>query len=380
MTGLWIRVDADEVNGERVAVLVAELGIDPIQALGHLVAFSGKVAHHRPEGIISDVSPALLELWAVWRGERGAFARVVLERLCEPPGELREWEATMGDLLRRRRLDRERKAEERRLEKEARARETEARQGLSAVPGQSADSPRISAPTERNGTGRDGTNGESHSTGSGKPGPAVEKSSKKRDTLDGLPPNAVRLLTLFYGNAPPKRKRDVLAQLRDTIDPARPGAVLDRHTTVRARSLEQLDEACARILARPPRDLDLGVRFVLHELTALEKAARVAATEGSAARSQAEERHDAAWRHARGIAVARWEREHPERAAELRAQAERDLPDAKGLGEIGRLVVVERYAQLAADVVRFPSVDAWRPVPGQSSDRHDLTRVGEVAR
>jgi len=387
----WIRVDAGEIDGERVAALVAALGIEPVLALGHLVALSGKIAQHRPDGDIRTVPPVLLERWASWQGERGAFAAAVLSDLCDPPGILRDWLDTMGKLVahaekeRRRKkvaYDRERlarEAEEQRDQLELEGSRGSSAEAEPALRGNSAESP-----TPRNGTGRNGTNGDSPSTGTEKLSkasaavPAVDKSvgKGKSDPLAGLPASAVRLLTLFYANADGRRKRDVLEQLRDTIDPARPGARLDRNTWVRARSPEELETACALVLRDPPRDLDLGVRFVLHRLTELQARAAKQATEGASSRAAEEERRLDQWRRARAIAVSKWELEHKAEAADLLALAETHVPNeaVEAAGRWGRELRMEHYAALVAERMKFPGADEWK-APAKSTPR-GLSRIG----
>ncbi|MFL5912738.1 MAG: hypothetical protein ACJ768_19505 [Gaiellaceae bacterium] len=387
----WIRISSAELYGERVAALVAGLELEPIAALGHLVALCGQVSQHRPDGDIRTVSPVLLERWAEWRGERGAFAAVVLGELCDPPGILRDWLETMGKLVAEAEKDRRRKkAAYDKLRAAREAAQEHEQIGLGApvsaeagpaLRGDSADSPdtRTYVRTDVR-TNRDLSNGPDSVSKASSAGPVVDKPVEKGksdpDPLAGLPPSARRLLALFYANAPGKRKRDVLEQLKDTIDPARPGARLERGTYVRARDVEQLETACALVLRDPPRDLDLGVRFVLHRLTELEARAAMAATEGAAAREAAEEQHLLAWRRARAIAVAKWEREHPEEVRDLLATAENDVPNdaVEAAGSLGRMVRVEHYAALVAAKIRFPSADAWKAPPKPPA--RTLARLG----
>ncbi|MFL5909451.1 MAG: hypothetical protein ACJ768_02615 [Gaiellaceae bacterium] len=385
MPWTWIRVSSDEIDGERVEALVAGLEIEPVVALGHLVALCGKVSVHRPHGVIGDVAPALLEKWAAWRGERGAFAAVVFGSLCDPPGELREWRETMGKLVAEAEKDRRRKKVDYDRRRAAQERDqlplgapVSAEAGP-ALRGDSAENPppRTYGRTNER-TEREISNGDGSASKASPAGPVVDNSVEKgkSDPLAGLPPSARRLLALFYANATGKRKRDVLEQLRDTIDPARPGARLERGTYVRARDAEQLETACALVLRDPPRDLDLGVRFVLHRLTELEARAATAATEGAAAREAAEEQHLAAWRRARAIAVAQWEREHPEEVRDLLATAENDVPNdaVEAAGSLGRMVRVEHYAALVAAKIPFPGADTWKAPPRPPA--RTLARLG----
>lgn len=110
MKALWIRVEAHEVDSVRVAQLAEALGIDPVMALGHLVALAGQVAEQTPDGHIATVPNVTIERWARWSGRRGEFARAVREILQDGAGFLDDWNESMGKLVERRAKDRQRKA------------------------------------------------------------------------------------------------------------------------------------------------------------------------------------------------------------------------------------------------------------------------------
>jgi hypothetical protein len=70
----WIRVATSAPADPKVFALADALGIDPMHALGAMVAVMTHLPAHAPDGNLHAVPPALLEHWAAWRGERGAFA------------------------------------------------------------------------------------------------------------------------------------------------------------------------------------------------------------------------------------------------------------------------------------------------------------------
>lgn len=182
--------------------------------------------------------------------------------------------------------------------------------------------------------------------------------------LDGLPEHAVRLVTLFYADSRASKRKDAIDQLRDTLDPRRPGAQLDRNTWVQAAGPTQLDAACKRVLENPPRNLELGARFVLHELTKLQAAKRINATEGAAARAAAEERRYRRWRGARARAVMAWESDldNQATAGELRAKvaAKLGLPEDVLEQTFAQQAIGELYAQAVADICGFPELEQWQ--------------------
>jgi hypothetical protein len=51
-------------------------------------------------GDLSEVSDATLEMWALWRGKRGVFAKAFRLQLCDANGVVRSWEKHNGGPLR----------------------------------------------------------------------------------------------------------------------------------------------------------------------------------------------------------------------------------------------------------------------------------------
>lgn len=164
MKGLWIRVEAHEVDSVRVAQLSEHLGVEPYAALGLLVALGGQVAEQTPDGHIANVPNATLERWARWSGKRGAFATAVREILQDGEGYLEDWRESMGKLVERREKDRLRKTPGKGAELPA------------SGDGNSTESGADSSATGRYGTGR-------HEEGDTPAGAARHGKPAKIDTL-----------------------------------------------------------------------------------------------------------------------------------------------------------------------------------------------------
>lgn len=107
MKRLWIAVEAHLVKRYIVHQAAEYLGVTPIEALGHLVAFWGEVAEDAKGGDISSTLDGQIEAWAIWEGELGLFARFIREH-CVTDGVIRGWEEMQGPLEARRDKDRER--------------------------------------------------------------------------------------------------------------------------------------------------------------------------------------------------------------------------------------------------------------------------------
>jgi hypothetical protein len=88
---LWLRVDAHKIDSREVCEIADALGIDVVQALGHVVALGGAVAEHTDDGNIAIVADTTLERWARWSGKRGAFAPALRRALQDENGEYDHW-------------------------------------------------------------------------------------------------------------------------------------------------------------------------------------------------------------------------------------------------------------------------------------------------
>lgn len=214
------------------------------------------------------------------------------------------------------------------------------------------------------------------------PEPAVEPSANGRKLegdhpeLAGLPLHAVRLVTVCYAMSKASRRKDAIDQLREALcHPELPGAQLDRNTWVRAANPAQLDLACRAVLQQPPRNLELAVRFVLLELLKLQARQANEATEGAAARNREALEHEQRWRKARARAILAWERDNPERAGALRAEAKRQIPEAHAGQRWAQEVELQLYATLAGEAIGFPPPEKWQD---RASKPAGLQAIGEI--
>lgn len=106
---LWIRIDANIGENPNVWKLAGVRGLSANESVGLLVVLFGKVAEHCPHGNVSDVPDALLERWAGWTGEPGAFATSFRE-LFVSDGVVEGWEKRQGKLVERAEKERQRAA------------------------------------------------------------------------------------------------------------------------------------------------------------------------------------------------------------------------------------------------------------------------------
>lgn len=158
MQSLWIRVVANmgqrKVTARLSSVLRTSAGLSRgasrAAAVGYLVMLWGSVAENTTDGRVDDVPDELLEDWAGWDGEPGAFARWLREHHVTD-GRINDWDEYAGALEDRREKDRERKRRQRQREKEEQ------------------ESPRDVRVTSArtNGNGTDGQNRELHTSPDG---------------------------------------------------------------------------------------------------------------------------------------------------------------------------------------------------------------------
>lgn len=128
----WFAVSTSVCRDPSVAAFARAVGIDKLQAVGHLVSVWAAIAEHGDEtGFIRDTVDEDLEEWALWRGAPGAFAVAFRAHFQDPDGTLHAWERRNGAMLRKARLDAERKRRSR------------------TVRGLSVDSPTDSPPDRR---------------------------------------------------------------------------------------------------------------------------------------------------------------------------------------------------------------------------------------
>ncbi|SRR5581483_5707221 len=116
----WIRWETRAPDHELVGALAEALRVEPAHALGLYVAACCGFGEYRQDGDASQVTDTTLELWALWRGKRGAFAQV-FRAVCverregqrDPVGVVRGWWRQRA-LLEKQRRDAARPASDRR--------------------------------------------------------------------------------------------------------------------------------------------------------------------------------------------------------------------------------------------------------------------------
>lgn len=148
----WIRIDLAIGTDPSVVTMAHQLGIPVAQAVGHLTLTLTNFPTHARNGVIADIHDAALEMWALWGGETGAFAREFRARLCDERGKVRAWDKINGEAIRKADKDLRRLKKWRADRDKHRDAERGVTRGVERV--RNANDTRIKA---RDGTGRDGT-------------------------------------------------------------------------------------------------------------------------------------------------------------------------------------------------------------------------------
>lgn len=115
MADLWVQVDAGFPTSKLVD-RARGLGLDTDQVIGKFVRLWLAVMVSQTHGSLGERSDAWIEEAVGWRGEVGAFARLVRQYHCDEKGEIRDWFEKYGKLEKVR-------AEANRLKREQRLRE-----------------------------------------------------------------------------------------------------------------------------------------------------------------------------------------------------------------------------------------------------------------
>lgn len=114
MTSLWIRVNARLADDADVRAFGRTLFPDlpgwiaVEAACGLLCTLWGRVIDEQEDGDLSQRDDDVIEEWAKWRGDAGAFASAFRAAFTRN-GVIRTWAEYQGPLIARRKLDRERK-------------------------------------------------------------------------------------------------------------------------------------------------------------------------------------------------------------------------------------------------------------------------------
>jgi hypothetical protein len=104
---LWIRIDSNIGDNPNVLKLAEHRGVSAEEIVGLCVILFGKLAEHCPDGDVSNVSDAMLERWASWKREPGAFA-ADFRRLFVTDGVVEGWAKRQGKLIERAAKEKER--------------------------------------------------------------------------------------------------------------------------------------------------------------------------------------------------------------------------------------------------------------------------------
>lgn len=104
----WIRISVGISEDPRTHQLAESLGVRVAEAGGLMVFVLTKFPAHAPTGDLAKVPDSLLELWAVWEGKRGVFAKAFRETFLDATGRWASWDKHNGKALQKLDRDRER--------------------------------------------------------------------------------------------------------------------------------------------------------------------------------------------------------------------------------------------------------------------------------
>ena len=116
----WIKVEPAIVNHPKTRQLAKFWGCHPYQVVGFLVALWGYCVEYQEDGNVDGLPSDVLEEFAAPCCPASGTVRDVLQQvgLVDADGRLHDWDEYTGELIERRRKDRERKRLERRKVKE----------------------------------------------------------------------------------------------------------------------------------------------------------------------------------------------------------------------------------------------------------------------
>ena len=115
----WIRVAVAIADDPDIHLLAAALGVRVAEAVGLVVGLLTKFPEHAPDGSLATVPDSLVERWAGWDGERGAFAPEFRRLFLTDDGVWSAWEKHNGAAMRDAQASRERAAAYRRRQADA---------------------------------------------------------------------------------------------------------------------------------------------------------------------------------------------------------------------------------------------------------------------
>ena len=98
MADLWIQVETTFPRSKLVDAAVRELGLDRDQAMGKLVRLWLAVMEDRRGGNLADRTDSWIEEEVGWRGEPGRFAGFIRQYHLDETGMIRDWPEKYGKL------------------------------------------------------------------------------------------------------------------------------------------------------------------------------------------------------------------------------------------------------------------------------------------
>ncbi len=114
----WIRVAVAVADDPDVHLLADALGVRVAETVGLVVGLLVHFPEHAPDGSLAKVPDSLVERWAGWEGERGAFAPELRRIFLTDAGVWASWEKHNGAAIREANASRDRAAEYRRKKAE----------------------------------------------------------------------------------------------------------------------------------------------------------------------------------------------------------------------------------------------------------------------
>ena len=105
----FVAIDTD-LGADRVTIdLARTLKVRRAHAAGLLALVYAGMARHAQDGCLDTVLDEQIEEWAYWHGTPGTFATLIRSYLCDAQGVVRAWDRWNGAMIRKAKLDRERK-------------------------------------------------------------------------------------------------------------------------------------------------------------------------------------------------------------------------------------------------------------------------------
>lgn len=110
----WIRVSTQIPDDPDIFTLADRLKVRTAEAVGLVVSLLTKFPDHAPDGQLGSLPGPVVERWAGWEGERGAFYNAIIELFVDADGVWPSWEKHNGAAMRDAEAARKRAAEYRR--------------------------------------------------------------------------------------------------------------------------------------------------------------------------------------------------------------------------------------------------------------------------